>query len=241
MNQGSRQSSSLSQRGNALFIILIAVALLAALSYAVTQSNRGGVGALSDEKAELYAAEILEYAQVVTNAVAQLRLRGCDETEISFENNIVTGYVNSNAPSDNTCHVFHPAGGGLSWNVPDDGMIDGVANADNWAIYGSNEIENIGTTGGNDVNVDLTLFLENIHNVICLNINERLSVDNSSGVPPSDSGLDNNSFPGNFNHAEVIGDEDIALQGQKSACYLDGGKTLIPAGQNVFYKVLIAR
>ena len=230
------------QSGNALFIILIAVALLGALSYAVTQSNRGGVTALTDEKAKLYATEILDYAQVVANAVAQLRLRGCDETEISFENNVASAiYTNSNSPSDKTCHVFHPSGGGLSWNVPDDGMVAGGASADSWGVYESNEIQGIGTSGGNDENVDIALFLKNITLSICLNINNRLSVDNSLGTPPGDTGIEDNSFNGSFNAENILGDEDPALAGQKAACYVDGGVGLNPAEQNVFYKVLIAR
>ena len=229
-----------SESGNALFIILIAVALLGALSYAVTQSNRGGVAALTEEKAKLYAAEILEYAQVVSNAVAQLRLRGCSDTEISFENNVVSGYTNSNAPSDNTCHVFHPSGGGLSWNVPDDNMVSGTASADNWRIYASNEIQDIGTTGGADSNVDLILFLADVDTSICLQLNERLSVSNPSNAPPTDSGLDTDQFQGSYSHLVVIGDEDTALAGQKTACYTDGG-AILPSAQNVFYKVLISR
>lgn len=101
------------QSGNVLFLILIAVALFAALSYAVTTSNRGG-GDADNELAQIAQAE----SDNCTSSVDATKLRlsligGCNESQISYE---LPNGSNSNpmAPSDKSCNVFSPGSGGAS-------------------------------------------------------------------------------------------------------------------------------
>ncbi|MGM0422843.1 MAG: DUF1566 domain-containing protein [Pseudomonadota bacterium] len=99
------------QNGNALFLILIGVALFAALSYAVTQSSRGG-GDIEREKRMIDQAASKECNITVKRAVKKLKLfGGCDTSEISYELADGTN-PNPDAPADKSCHVFDPAGAG---------------------------------------------------------------------------------------------------------------------------------
>lgn len=225
------------QNGNALFLILIAVALLGTLSYAVTNSNRGNISTMTKERAQLYATEILEYSQNISNAVGQLRLRGCMEHEISFENPIVTtGYANTSAPLDNSCHVFHPSGGAISWQTPDNSVIEGTASAESWRFNANNVITNVGTNADGAASADLALFLQDVQQAICIEINNKLSLTNPSGNPPIDQDATINTaagFIGNYTDIETISDADNALSGKTAGC--------LTSGQNTFYKVLIAR
>ena len=101
------------QRGNALFLILIAVALFAALSYAVTQSGRGNAG-IEREQQMINQAVSEQCTASVNYAVNKLKLIvGCDSSEISYE--LADGSnANASAPADKSCHIFHANGAGVA-------------------------------------------------------------------------------------------------------------------------------
>jgi hypothetical protein len=58
-----------SRSGNVLFLILIAVALFAALSYAVTSSSRSSGAQIGADQARIMAAEIRQYASSIEQAI----------------------------------------------------------------------------------------------------------------------------------------------------------------------------
>jgi len=82
------------ERGNVIFLILIAIGLFAALSFSFSKGNRGSTTIIDKEQATLIATEIINYARSIKNAVHELQINGCDDTEISFENGITVGYEN---------------------------------------------------------------------------------------------------------------------------------------------------
>ncbi len=106
-------NKSMKQAGNVLFLILLAVALFAALSYAVTQSSRSGGKNASDEKARLVVAEILNYENAIRMAAQRIRMRGdyCEPHSV-----VPPDMVDRSSSCGNSYDgmIFHPEGG----NVP---------------------------------------------------------------------------------------------------------------------------
>ncbi|MCK5555152.1 MAG: hypothetical protein KAI76_02850 [Alphaproteobacteria bacterium] len=100
------------ERGNALFLILIAVALFAALSYAITQSGRGG-GTVDKEQALITAASICEYPATLRTAVTRMLITGTAGTGASGID--VDGTTLTN-------ELFSATGGGASVNPPPSGV-----------------------------------------------------------------------------------------------------------------------
>lgn len=66
------------ERGNILFLLLLAVVLFAALSYAVTQSMRGGGNDASKEKVELEYARVNNLLVELTTTLQRMRMNGCE-------------------------------------------------------------------------------------------------------------------------------------------------------------------
>lgn len=228
-----------SERGNVLFYILVAVALLAALTFAVAQSNRGSIQQVNDEKARLLASEIIEYANVVANATAQLRLRGVPETSLCFDDPSWGGANYNHAGcTDDANKIFHASGGGVAWkNAPSQAM-SAAASPDNlWHIYSDNEVQQIGTTCGAAACSDLILMTDELNQTVCMKINELLNVGLKGDTPPTDANYGTARFTGSFGYSETIGDEGGDVLSKKTAgCFQ---KTSTPT--YAFYKVLIAR
>ena len=243
------------ESGNVLFYILIAVALLAALSYAVSQSSRGGGGldSLNEEQVKIASTEIIEYANAIANAVTQLKLRGCKDTEISFENSISTlDYINTGDPTgDNYCHVFHVDGGGVTYQNPLPAWLDKTYNSD--AVFGSTYFPNrnciigIGKsedTGGScqlgGDHADLMIIIPFVKLDICNKLNEMAG--NNFNSPPVDANMaldsGRSTFRGTYGNPFVIHDTAGTLNQKNSACF---EATNNPSGGYIFYKVLLAR
>ncbi len=229
------------ERGNVMAYIFFAVILLAALSFAVSRSSRSGGNAISEERARLLASEIIEYSNIVSSGISQMRLRGVDESELCFDDpSWPAATYNHAGCADDFNKLFHLTGAGLSYTTPRNEFMASSPAPDNlWHFYGNNEISNIGTTCGAAACADLIFVVDELDQTLCIKINDLLGITNPLGVPPTDSNLGETLYIGAFAADNVIGDEagGVNIEGKISACF---EKTGLPA-EYVFYKVLIAR
>lgn len=208
------------QRGNALFLILIAVALFAALSYAITQSSRGGGSSVQKEKDVLLAAQIIQIGSDIKTAVQRLSLAGLSLDSIKLH---ATG--NPMAPctdTDGTC-VFTPEGGGISWpTIPADAQ-DANAAAKILAVL--EPVDGVSLVGTSLP--DGYIYLVGVTRGVCVAINKGLGVSNDVIVPDS--------------HAFDVGTAPVWVAGQENppeGCI--DFSALVP-GEYLFYYVYNSR
>lgn len=225
--------------GNVLFLILIAVALFAALSYAVTQSTRGG-GNADDESSLIKSASLTQYVATIKTAIMRLRINGCGEDGISFHHTSWGHADYQHTPSASTdCQIFHQDGGGVSWQTPPDDIT-----TLEWEFVGEARVHGIGTTDLTDDSVDLVLALPGISEAMCLKINEELGYD-FGGVVPVDSGdlFDGSDtrFDGDYVAADNITGPNNGCP--DDLCYKETACFRESAGNEyyIYYDVLIAR
>lgn len=235
------------ERGNILFLILLAVVLFAALSYAVTQSMRGGDNDATKENADLMAAQIIQYATNVEQAILRMRLsNNCSDTQISFQNDIVTGYTNGAAPA--SCRVFDANGGGLAWETPPAKALVDVATANAlgragvgygaYSISSQTSLTGIGLadTGNSGVGKDLLLGLPYVSDAVCAAVNKQLglgTVAACAGYYPV--GDPNAKFKGTYFSGGGYA-AGMATPGARSGCVPGSSYT-----GNSFFHVILAR
>ncbi len=233
MNNQSAQS------GNVLFYILIAVALLAGLGFAVSESVRGGGQQITNDRARLIATEIIEYSNNISAAVSQLQLRGVDIDELCFDDTGFGGTYDYAGCTDDFNKIFHISGAGIQWRQAPSEAMDSSATPDNlWHIYADNEVENVGTTCAAAGCSDLILVTDELLLSVCQQINDLLGITDSADAPPTDTDIGETLYVGAFGYNETIGDEagGTELDGQTAGCFQNTTDS-----KYVFYKVLVAR
>ncbi len=229
------------QSGSAIFYILIAVVLFAALGFAFSQSMNSTASNLTKEEARVYAQDILSYANRLSRGVQRVQARGgCSENDISFylpTNTSLAAYAHS-VEVDDRCKVFHEDGGAITWLTAPEGVNDGS----DWIFTGSNRVQNIGLTTTPNGN-DLVALLPFLDQNICIEINKLLNIENTNGAPPVEAtDIGDTRFVGNYTSANNITTTANEISGKSSGCVEAtnfGGTS--SANSFHFYHVLVAR
>lgn len=249
------QTSQRQQQGNILFIILIAVALFAALSFAVTQSMNSGGGKNStatNEKTQLLVDQISQYSSMVATAVTRVIMNNsCSLSTVNFGTPLWqdnTAYDLGNlTPASKVCDIFNINGGGVVFQKPPFEVLN--TNGQEYGFTGHLAITDVGTAIS-----ELSMVIE-VNRDICIRANEQDRVTSGGAAPPVlgnasarfetplpaskafgryDIDNGNNRFPATF----VLGDSSTPqFKGHKMGCY----ETATNSGIFVFYQVMIER
>ncbi len=238
------------ESGNVFFYIFVAIALLGALSFAVSQSSRQTGRGLDDDRAKLAASEIISYGDTVAKAVGQLRLRGIQPYQMSFAHgsaNVTYGTYDTNPRFE----IFNPQGGGVIFRAPP--VLAGTGAPLVYNYTGAFAINRVGLTGctlpasAPAECSELLLTVQGLNKTVCQMANSLLGVHARDAEPPDDDALpvtplfvgNTTGTPNPFTFTETIADTGTSatlLAGRTAGCYYNPGST-----SHVYYQVLIAR
>ena len=231
------------EKGNVLFLILIAVALFAALSYAVTQSSRTGGGATDGEANLVNSAQVTQYPASVRTAIVRMIIGGTDVTQLNFDPPSEFG---TTCTAVSAACVFHPSGGGAT-AVSAPAAVSATGSQVEWIFTSDYGIENIGTTAN-----DIIAMFPGIAGSVCTHLNTELGIGAAVDADSDSVGVGATTLPAAANIMKSgnlgIGTAAAApttlidgdFSGQPFGCYdqddsASGGATF------VYYHVLVER
>lgn len=225
------------ESGNVLFLILVAVILFAALSYAVTRSTQTN-GNQVDEGTTISAAQIAQYPSGTRTAILRMIIAGIPAESLKFNPPEDFG-----ALADTDECVFHPAGGGAVYQMADHGVMASDLSG-KWHFNAEFEIEHIGLQVPSDAQGnDIVAFLPGIREGVCARLNREAGIQGA--IPNLTADLsaqytedmdDQYAMPsGEASLGLSAGNGSGGLSGQPFGCFRNNG------GEYVYYHVLVER
>lgn len=162
--------------GNVIFMLMIAVVLIAALTYAISKSE-SSITNLTREKATIAAAQVSSFYMNLKRATENMTRQGKSESTISFASRNLTGYGTPDTAADN--EVFNIRGGGV-------GFLTIPANVNNdaqWEFFSYTAAPGV----GNDDTPDLMVVLPNVKENFCRAYNDKAGYSVTAPIPTDDS------------------------------------------------------
>ena len=236
------------ESGNVLFLILIAVALFAALSYAVTQSSRSGAGDANSETNLISSASLTQYPASIRTAIIRMIIsNNVSATTLNFD---PPPYTNLSTNTLKAQGVFYPStdstapGGGATYaEAPADVMADN--NPGTWYFSGSYAVENLGLASAGSGN-EIVAFLPGIKEAICTKINDELGIPTTDRILTPDIDVTAAAVQMDYDYTfpttttATIGTTGGAasFDGQPFGCFQDNN---LATTEYVYYHVLVER
>ncbi len=230
------------QRGSALFMILMAVALFAALAFTFSRGLQQGSENLSERQADLAATDILGFASKAERTTgSMLQVRGRSEVDLNFEG--LDGIYTNTYCSAEACKFFSSSGGGVIPVYPMKRWLDPAQNSESyygsWYVTARFCVQDVGPSSsctGSD-GTDLLLILPYLQKRLCEKLNMKLGIDSPVPVIAAPGSIDaGGKFNGSFNPGSQVVWNDAALNGRSVGCFFDSSLST-----HHFYQVLIPR
>lgn len=214
-----RHSAKRPQAGNILFLILLAVVLFAALSYAVTQSLRGGGQNASKEKAQTFASQLLQHVSLIENTITRAMLvNNIPEYGFDFASAGTLSTANGTCTSIN-CTIYSSKGGGVSdFTIPDWASTSSLSN-ERRADIRLAKVLNVGTAKD-----EVVIKYQKLTQSVCEAINQMLGIVDVDIASTSEIWGSSNFYTGTMtsipdNQGAILGDQLAALAGKKAFCF----------------------
>lgn len=236
------------ENGNALFIILAAIGMLAALTYAVTQSSRGSSN-LDKEAIEIAINEIIQQGSQLEHGLKRfLLLNEYDIGEIDMYDANKGFNGDRTLCTANECNLFHPAGGGLSAPQLPNAAFDSGPTSCTGGLYNGRYKYSLRVTSFDNIGSDLpeiVLYYNCVRDDVCDRLNYKMGVldpgdadiEHSKGTFGSDYLGFNGSGTFSGLTVDFMGSEDARIAGQKVYC---DKSPSVSQGNTLFY-VIMAR
>ncbi len=189
------------ERGNILFLILIAVMLIGTLSAVIMRGSSSESANIDSEALIIRASEVQRYGSEIERAVLFIM-----QNEAPSESDLRFAHPDAHADYGDISispeiQIFHRLGGGAAYRRPPSGINDNSA----WEFYGGTAIPSMGSN-----RADLIMVLPNVTAQFC----ERINNLNEQALDPQDTGLSSaaGADPGDCLHIGALGRFDGAQQ-----------------------------